>query len=91
MPKQRGTNFDYWYNKGYELSIRVVFALVTIMRGCLWEFAVWTYFPGWMLGNRFQSWWYFQNSRLLEWLTWQLLIDLATAEALLNEPSEEVG
>jgi len=46
----------------------------------LWEIAVRTYYPPWMLGNRLQQWWYNKNSLLQEWLVLRLEISIRKEE-----------
>ena len=56
----------------------------------LWKIAVWTYYPPWMLGSRFQRWWYNKNSLLQEWLHWRLSISIRKVEVEMKIQSDLV-
>ena len=50
----------------------------------LWEIAVRGYFPPWMLGNKFQRWWYHTIGSLQGWLLDRLEINIRKCEKELD-------
>ena len=53
---------------------------LVMLKMLLWKVAVSFYKPNWILGNKFQSWWYFKIDSLIEYLVSDLEKSIATAE-----------